>query len=415
MFTQELEPKLPSDRFKVTLPVLLEYLQVQDEANLPPIWHRWSNCTKKQEVQVLRDTLEAFARTGDAFSSSVPLVTPRLVQDLLEFAFISSSVDELKSGLHPFTLADGHSKHQQTNLETARLYGLLTAGDATVSLVDLESLQAKEIKSIPLSYWELEKTLGMFGNLISVLLGHTHPLTQAYKEMWILLQTNVKDDIHMVIEYRGYVKPSHILRSIQLGLYTWFMHRRSRLTPPSPDFKSILHNILMQTYILPNLPPQFYKLAYPKKHTATSATSSIPGTVSTASLSSSNPSDGSTVSGLTAPTLPTQLTGQSRGMAVINLQPNTALQALLPSNIKIKDLIGSTSPPEFDSGGEMCLSFLVRNQCWSNCKRASQHRAALNNVEQTRLEAYINTQKQAYSARRQQRTTVGGTPTPTAG
>jgi hypothetical protein len=37
--TQELEPKLPLDRFKVTLPILLKYLQVQDEANLPQIWH----------------------------------------------------------------------------------------------------------------------------------------------------------------------------------------------------------------------------------------------------------------------------------------------------------------------------------------------------------------------------------------
>jgi hypothetical protein len=34
-----LEPKLPSDKFAVTLPVLLEYLQTADERDLPPLWH----------------------------------------------------------------------------------------------------------------------------------------------------------------------------------------------------------------------------------------------------------------------------------------------------------------------------------------------------------------------------------------
>jgi hypothetical protein len=108
---QDNEPKQPSDRFKVTLPVLLEYLQVQDENNLPPIWHRWSNCTKKQELQVLRDSLDSFARSVDAFSSSVPVVTARLVQDLLEFNLLGQSVDNIKSSFHPFIVSDGNAEN----------------------------------------------------------------------------------------------------------------------------------------------------------------------------------------------------------------------------------------------------------------------------------------------------------------
>jgi len=105
----------------------------------------------------------------------------------------------------------------------------------------------------------------MFGNLIGVLLGVTHPLTLAYKDMWTLLQTNVKDNAQNAIDCKGCIKPSHILCSIQLMFYTWFMHCHSRLTPPTPDLKSILHHILIQTSVLPDLPPQLYKLAYPKK------------------------------------------------------------------------------------------------------------------------------------------------------
>jgi hypothetical protein len=87
-----------------TLPVLLEYLQMPTEDDLPDLWHRWANCTKKQEVQVLRDVLDGYARSADAFSPLVPIVTPRLVQDLLSFTFLGQSADDIRTGLHPLLL-----------------------------------------------------------------------------------------------------------------------------------------------------------------------------------------------------------------------------------------------------------------------------------------------------------------------
>jgi hypothetical protein len=144
-FVDEQEPKLPSTRFTVTLPVLMEYLQVDDERNLPEIWHSWSNCTKRQELQVLRDTLDAFPRTPAAYSTTVPLVTARLTQDMLNFNFVGHSADDLSGGLHPFIIADSNTEQRQSNLEVARLYGLLTSGEAMCSLADLETLQAKDV------------------------------------------------------------------------------------------------------------------------------------------------------------------------------------------------------------------------------------------------------------------------------
>jgi hypothetical protein len=93
---------------------------------------------KKAKGPSLAGQLRCFCLNGRC-------VTPHLVQNLLEFTFIGSSIDGLKAGLHPFTVTAGNLEHQQTNLETARLYGLLTTGDATISLADLESLSAKEI------------------------------------------------------------------------------------------------------------------------------------------------------------------------------------------------------------------------------------------------------------------------------
>ncbi len=101
----------------------------------------------------MRDALDAFARSSQAFSSAVPIVSARLTQDMLAFNFVGNSVDDVKNGLHPFIVTDGNAEHRQHNMEVARLYGLITAGDATCSLSDLEALSSKEVKSVPLTYW----------------------------------------------------------------------------------------------------------------------------------------------------------------------------------------------------------------------------------------------------------------------
>jgi hypothetical protein len=178
--------------------------------------------------------------------------------------------------LHPFIITDGNSENRHANLEVTRLYGYLTARDASISLADLEALQAKEVRYVPFTYWELETHLGSFGNLLRVVLGMTHPLSQAYSNMWQLLKSGLWDELHTTIKYRAYVKPMPILQSIQLGFYTWFPHCRSRLTPPQPDFVSILNQVLLQVYVLSRLPTTLYHLAYPKKSATDGSSLSLP-------------------------------------------------------------------------------------------------------------------------------------------
>jgi hypothetical protein len=51
------EPKLPLDRFTVALNILLDYLKIPDEQNLPALWHNWANCKKRKEFNLLTDQL----------------------------------------------------------------------------------------------------------------------------------------------------------------------------------------------------------------------------------------------------------------------------------------------------------------------------------------------------------------------
>jgi hypothetical protein len=71
----------------------------------------------------------------------------------------------------------------------------------------------------------------MFGNLIGILLGPIHPLSSAFKQMWTLMQSNIHEDLHVSLEYRAYVKHTHILQSLQLIFYSWFTHWQDHLTP----------------------------------------------------------------------------------------------------------------------------------------------------------------------------------------
>jgi len=53
----------------VTLPVLLEFLQITVERLLPDIWHKWANCSKRQEFQVLWGHLGIFCKISSRLLS----------------------------------------------------------------------------------------------------------------------------------------------------------------------------------------------------------------------------------------------------------------------------------------------------------------------------------------------------------
>jgi hypothetical protein len=402
---RQAEPELPSDRFTVTLAILQNYLQIGDEVNLPPLWHKLANCTKKQDFNDLSEMLHAYSRSQEKFSSCAPIVSTKLVQDIINFNFVSETLDDIKTGIQPFIIADASAEHRQQNLEIARTYGLLSSGEHALLLSDLTALQAKEVQSIPLTYFELERNLGMFGNLLGAVLGNTHVLTVKYREFWGLLSQAYRQELQHLIDNRRYVKPVHVLRSVQLICYNWFTMRRSQLTPPQPDFSAILQNIVLNTYVLPSLPPALYRLAYPRQQHSNLpslvSTSSASGSSDTGSSGTGAPSDSSTVSGLTTPILVGSTTGQITrpcGSHIANLNPDARLLQLVDPGVRVKDLMSNDPPPTLDKGNQICLSYLLRQGCWYTCRRANTHGQTLNDNEHARLVTHLTTQTQKLRA-----------------
>lgn len=112
------------------------------------------------------------------------VISAKLVQDLLTFTFVGDSQEDLKSGLQPFIITDGSEEYRHANLELAKTYGFLHDGEYGITYSDLQALEAKEVQSIPLTYFELKKCVGMFGNLLGVVLGSNHNLTAAHRTFW---------------------------------------------------------------------------------------------------------------------------------------------------------------------------------------------------------------------------------------
>jgi hypothetical protein len=129
-------PALPSEKLTNLLLIFQDYLNVADKCDIPDLWHQWVVCKKWQEFGVLSKLLQAHARGPLAFSNAAPVVTPKLVQDLTTFTFLGDLLDDIKTGLHPFIIADGTLEHHQANLELSRLYGFLHSGEQMMMLAN---------------------------------------------------------------------------------------------------------------------------------------------------------------------------------------------------------------------------------------------------------------------------------------
>jgi len=100
------QPILPSSRYSALFSVLKNLLNVREEAELPKFWFTLAATPKKQEFSVVREALEAFSRSDQAFNNSAPIPTPKLVSDLTTITFVSDHPNDIKTGIQPFVVMD---------------------------------------------------------------------------------------------------------------------------------------------------------------------------------------------------------------------------------------------------------------------------------------------------------------------
>jgi hypothetical protein len=387
------QPTLPSAKFNMLFTSLKSMLNVNVEAELPEFWFTLAAAPKKQEFSTVRDYLDAYSRTQNAFLAVSPIPTPKLLQDLTSATFVADHDDDLKTGIHPFIAMDGSAAYRQAAQDLARTYTVVAERDVSISLQDWDNLKVpKDLRSYPTSFFELEQNLGVFGNLIGAILGDTHPITVAYRPFWTAFCRRYRTRLHHEIDDRRHIKPVHILRSIQLLCFQWFHAKREGMQPDQPNFTKILDKIGLSTYVLPNLPLPLYQLLHPKPTPPGGGGNRLPSLSGTTGSGTDDLSQSSqtAISGLTTPSLATTTgTIRTQNTAVHNPTPDATVQALIPTNVRIKDLVGTDPVPRNEAGTPMCLSYHVRGICFSNCRRKADHERPLSTKDKTTLSNWL--------------------------
>jgi hypothetical protein len=243
------------------------------------------------------------------------------------------------------------------------------------------------LRAHPSNYFELEKRLGTFSNLLGTILGKRHPLTTHYRDFWKTYSSEFKGRFHHEIDIRRVIKPVHILCSLQLVVFKWFSTKKLHWAPADPPFLDILDRISLHLYTNPTLPPALYQAVYQKNQ----KTPLIPGQNTIVS------DDASTTSAVSALTCATGLTGTSRytsttsryGPAVTNPNPDPNLQALLPVVVRIKDLLGTDEHPKNVANSPMYLSYHIRGICFANCRRLRDHDRPLTAADKNILSNWV--------------------------
>ncbi len=348
------QPVMPSAKFNMLFTSLKSMLNVQEENALPKFWFTLAAAPKKQEFSTVRDFLDNYSRGANAFLAVAPIPTPKLLTDLTSATFVADNEDDLKTGIQPFVAMDGSAAYRQATQEMARAYTVLAERDVSLSFSDWDNFKLpKDLRSFPTSFFELEQNLGVFGNLIGAILGEQHPITVAYRPFWTAFCRRFRTRLHDEIDEHRIIKPVHILCHIQLLCFNWFHAKKDGLQPEAPNFLKLLEKISLSIYTLPTLPLPLYQLINPRPQP--NPTIAGAGTVTDDSTTVS----GSTVSTLTnqtTPTGPTQLTVRTR-TPVTNPAQDATLQALLPTTVCIRDLLGPDDAPKNAAGAAHCLAY----------------------------------------------------------
>jgi hypothetical protein len=170
------------------------------------LWHEWANCNRKQELAVFRDLPDSYAQSPRRFVAKSPIISPKIPQDIVSLNFIGDHRDDVNIGLSPFNVIESGEAFRRHNLELSKVQGTLFQNEIGFNLSDLDALQERELKAVPLCFFDLEKTLGLFGNLLAVVLGESHIITTTYRHFWELL-SSVRDDIRDQIDIQSVSAP----------------------------------------------------------------------------------------------------------------------------------------------------------------------------------------------------------------
>jgi len=404
----EEKAKTPSKLWPQTLPILMRYLELTTEAELPSIYDKLAKAAKQERRIVLQQAFTAQANNPTAFCVQPIVVNLNLAKCLQDFDFVASDPDILNQGLQPFILNLGNAEHRAKTLETVQQFDELEGGKLGLNLQDLQTLKSAEVKHVPLTFMELDTTLASFGDLLAVCLGTNHVLYIAYRTFWKDWQRS-RLQFSSAIDIARTLKPVHIMRRVQLELFYWFDAKRQALTPVPVEFSKIVHELHMATFTPPAVPAALFAIAGNPNSGSLASGSHAPTHLWAGGLQqycnsplTMLPGDSHSTSDLSSLTdfftafqqqQQKQTTGKGNGDAILNPNPDDELNKALDGN-KIR-VICKPPFPQNSAQQDMCISYHAKGRCFALCGRAADHKPH-SDREKAILRSYVEAQVLQY-------------------
>lgn len=350
-------PKTPSSYYGEGTLVLNRLTHTGTPADLPLLYHKVSQSTKKTERLIVAEYLRSIAM-DIGLPGHAPLVTPSLAKKITTANFGHHNLDDLEAGIHPFltTYKDPMTK---TQLEAiVNTYDNLLQG-AGAQLEDLAALKKGEVTSIPSSLAEITYTFKSFRILLYAILGDTHTLSAAW-DRFLHRWQSVEMDMGQALTTLD--SAGKIVRWTQIRISNWFTDQVNEPGHvPAPDFNRLITDIRNQEPIRVDLPTK-YRRHQPRQTQAAAPTQSSIRTITTSSTPAATPA------------------GTGRGDRVNNTNYNDAIYGwykalgLRVAGVRDKARDAGKPVPTNQTGTEHCLSYHVLGFCWSNCRKAEDHR-----------------------------------------
>ena len=362
-------------RWSINMDSLLRFTNVVDAQGLPPIWSAIAKGPRKEERNILQAALDNHARSSTAATNAKLTVSKELLSTVVNLTFWSGDYDMLEEGLHPFRTVYVSTAKQAQDQAHLQTYDAL-ARDGTLRLEDVQLFQLVLKSHWPTDYMQLDISLRLYHNLLSVLLPVSHPIFIAYdgfltawKGMHILLA-----------EYfnRDRAKPAQFLRSMQLRVSVYWQSLSGASTAhalviPPPNFHELLMSVNLQSWVPPTMPGQ-----------RTPLPSGLPGSLS----SSPAPAPAPVPSPSPAPAPADQPPPRQREVRNTNMLPAVS-SAMQGRSFRIRDLFDRNNhPPTHADGRPMCCVFHLLGRCSTNCTRAYSH-TALSTADANTLKTFV--------------------------
>ena len=371
-------PVTVSSKFPNYATVLRRLCQVTRDEDLPPLWRQLATAARTERSAVIQFCLEERAR---AVRFPSPVATPELVEMLVNFRFTSPDVDDLTAGASLFIIV---SVHEAGSPRTARgrqlVYDMVHSGNVAPTLDQLHQL-VDTAPRMATNLIQLLHSLRGYSVLLDCMLGSDHPLAKGFHGFVMEWDRRgqAEVDSHFTTAQLTPFVPM-VMRRVQLLAQVWFnTATTASTTEPPPDFMEMIRDVQHRQWAkYPSILGRYVETQAPLTG------GGIPLAIDETVPPPRSPPDGNRQ----------PRGGNQQRQAVTNPSPNSGFVTRYARHQgRMRDLTrdaGARLPLADNGTSQLCLSYCLTGQCFSNCCHAGTHRP-LTVTEEGRVTAFLVT------------------------